>query len=83
MLFRSPTYYRHGYTPQVAKLLGDPAAIRWIESYAPTSTPQDPSGLGDVEGIVFAADVWKSVKRHWVLELQRLIRARRAASHER
>jgi hypothetical protein len=28
---------------------------------------------------VWAADVWYSVKRHWVLEAQRLIRARRAA----
>jgi len=26
-------------------------------------------------------DVWYSIKKHWVLELQRLIRARRAMQH--
>ena len=29
--------------------------------------------------ILWAAEVWHSIKKHWVLELQRLIRARRAA----
>jgi hypothetical protein len=32
--------------------------------------------------ILFAADVWFSVKKHWILELQRLIRARRATPHD-
>ena len=26
--------------------------------------------------ILWAADVWHSIKKHWVLELQRLIRAK-------
>jgi hypothetical protein len=30
------------------------------------------------ENILWAADVWYSIKKHWVLELQRLIRARNA-----
>jgi hypothetical protein len=29
----------------------------------------------------WAEDVWYSIKKHWVIELQRLIRARRALAH--
>ena len=29
--------------------------------------------------VMFAADVWHSIKKHWCLEAQQLIRARRAA----
>ena len=32
--------------------------------------------LGD---LYYAADNWHGIKKHWTLELQRLIRARRAA----
>jgi len=35
-----------------------------------------PQGTGD--NLLWAADVWFSVKKHWTLEAQRLIRARRA-----
>jgi hypothetical protein len=28
---------------------------------------------------MFAADVWHSIKKHWCLEAQQLIRAKRAA----
>jgi len=28
--------------------------------------------------VLWAADVWHSVKKHWTLEAQRLIRAKRA-----
>jgi hypothetical protein len=31
--------------------------------------------------ILWAADVWYSIKKHWVLELQRRIRAKRASAH--
>jgi hypothetical protein len=30
---------------------------------------------------MWAEDVWYSIKKHWVLELQRLIKARRAAAN--
>jgi hypothetical protein len=77
-----PTYYSHGKTPDLERLLSNPRAIEWINSYVPSSKPSDPEDIGDVKGIIFGADVWKSVKRHWVIELQRLIRARHAQSHE-
>ena len=71
----------HAHTPELTKVLGNRQAIDWIYSYAPSSQPAEPAGIGDVKGIVFGADVWKSVRRHWVIELQRLIRARRSQVH--
>ena len=41
---------------------------------AGVATP--PENAGD--GVLWAADVWYSVKKHWAIEVQRLIRARRA-----
>jgi pimeloyl-ACP methyl ester carboxylesterase len=76
-----PIYYSHGRTPDLERLLSNPRAIEWINNYVPGSNPTDPEDIGDVKGIIFGADVWKSVKRHWVIELQRLIRARRSQSH--
>jgi len=35
----------------------------------------------DSSHILWAADVWYSIKKNWVLELQRLIRAERLPSH--
>ena len=78
-----PTNYSHGRTPQLERLLSNPRAIEWINHYVPSPNPADPEDIGDVKGIIFGADVWKSVKRHWVIELQRLIRARRAQGHGR
>ena len=37
----------------------------------------------DSSDIVWAADIWHSVKKHWVLELQRLIRAKRNVANDR
>jgi hypothetical protein len=31
--------------------------------------------------LMWAEDVWFSIKKHWVLELQRLLRARRVLMH--
>jgi len=71
----------HATTPEIERLLSNPRAIEWINNYAPSSNPVEPQDIENPEGIIFGADVWKSVKRHWVIELQRLIRARRAQGH--
>lgn len=73
----------HGKTPDTERFLSDPRAVAWINNYVPTEKPSQPQEFANPEGIIFAADVWKSVKRHWVIELQRLIRARRSANHGR
>jgi len=51
-------------------------------------TPVDKFQLDDPDisnpktlNILWAEDVWFSIKKHWVLELQRLIRAKRALRH--
>ncbi len=73
----------HAVTPEIERLLSNPRAIAWINNYVPSSKPTEPQDIENPEGIIFGADVWKSVKRHWVIELQRLIRARRAQGHGR
>jgi len=79
-----PSTYSHAHTPELERLLHNRGAIDWINNYVQSDEPHDPENLpGDVKGIVFGADVWKSVKRHWVIELQRLIRARRARENGR
>ena len=73
----------HATTPEIERLLSNPRAIEWINNYVPSSKTAEPQDIENPEGIIFGADVWKSVKRHWVIELQRLIRARRAQGHGR
>jgi hypothetical protein len=53
----------------------------WIDAYAPDlPRAAETVPAGDNAGALWAADVWYSIKKHWCLELQRLIRARRAAA---
>jgi hypothetical protein len=73
-----PASYFHATVPAVQGLVDNKAARDWIEAYRPGEPP--PAAPPGTEGyaILWAADVWHSVKRHWTLEAQRLIRARRA-----
>jgi hypothetical protein len=78
-----PTKYRHGSIPDTKHLLKDPKMVDWINRYRPTndqvSRPElDVQFDGDSSHIIWAADVWFSIKKHWVLELQSSIRAKRA-----
>jgi hypothetical protein len=72
---------QHSTIPYTETLLGNPEAIRWVNSYQPTDRAREDLETNWDFGsqnarILWAADVWHSIKRHWVLELQRLIRAR-------
>ena len=50
----------------------DAPSVGWMRgAHQHVSLDLFPDGL-------WAADVWYSVKRHWALELQRLVRSRRA-----
>jgi hypothetical protein len=71
----------HLAMPRTRYLAGDPVTRAWIDSYHPASPlTAPPAGPGiDASNIVHAADIWYSVKKHWCLEAQRLISARRAA----
>jgi hypothetical protein len=75
-----PAWYNHVTAPTVHDLPEDPAVRAWISAYAPGKeagpVPLEDSG----RSVLWAADVWYSVKKYWCLEAQRLIRARRAAT---
>ncbi len=68
----------HLTLPRVAELALDPATRDWIDRYVPgTPVAPPPVAHTDTENLLHAADIWHSVKKHWCLEAQRLIRARR------
>ena len=75
-----PTEYKHSSIPDTKHLLNDPKMVDWINRYRPTEEPVTTAKLdaqfdADSSHILWAADVWYSIKKHWVLELQRLIRS--------
>ena len=78
---RLPSSYRHGSIPDTKHLLESQQVKDWINRYHPADkwldTPQPDAKLAP-DHILWAADVWYSIKKHWVLELQRLLRAKPA-----
>ena len=81
-----PATDRHGTVPDTKHLLNNPKLVDWISNYRPAkelvSRPKlDVKVDGDSRNVIWAADSWYSIKKHWVLELQRQIRARRAQPH--
>ena len=83
---RLPTYYKHGGVPNNVHLLKSQQIMDWLNNYHPNDKPYDEPRLevkfdADSKNILWAEDVWYSIKKHWVLELQRLLRARRLHDH--
>ncbi len=71
---RLPTHYHHGSVPDARHLAQNPEIVEWINQYNPFSPPDSaPDFSSDSRNILWAADVWFSIKKHWVLELQRWI----------
>lgn len=79
-----PDSYSHLFVPLTASLPRDPAVREWINAWTPGSD-EDPSTLPAEaqEHVLWAADVWYSVKRHWCLEAQHLVRAARSRGSEK
>jgi hypothetical protein len=74
-----PASYSHVFVPGTAHLAEDPAMRAWIDAFDPRVPANwTPPPELDRASVLWAADVWHSVKKHWTLEAQRLIRARRA-----
>ena len=67
----------HVDLPRVADLATNPATRDWIDRYTPGTTAPMPDVSIDTSNLLLAADVWYSVKKHWCLEAQQVIRARR------
>ena len=77
-----PASYGHAAIPDTRRLADSQEVRDWINNYTPALHPKsDPKLNGDTRHILWAADVWYSIKKHWVLELQRVIRAKRALAH--
>jgi len=74
-----PVTYSHVFVPAAGKLPENPEVRDWINDYVP-SGKHDTSSLPveAAQHVLWAADVWYSVKKHWCLEAQRLIRAERS-----
>jgi hypothetical protein len=74
-----PAWYNHVLFPITEDLATNPVARPWIDRYVPDRytkpVPLEDSG----RSVLWAADVWYGVKKHWCIEAQRLILARRAA----
>ncbi len=73
-----PAWYNHVLFPISQDLAGNPQVRAWVDRYAPdhyaTPVPLEEAG----RSVLWVADVWYEVRKHWCLEAQRLIRARRA-----
>lgn len=71
-----PLGHDHYFVPGTAYLGDDPDARRWISEYQIT---QDEGTMtapaGPAPNIVWAAEMWASVRKHWCLEVQRMVRA--------
>ena len=73
-----PPTASHIRLPLAKELALDPVTHAWIDEYSPAHVPPPPVAPGvDLANLTHAADVWYSVKKHWCLEAQRLIRALR------
>lgn len=80
---RLPSTYSHVTVPTTKHLAESEEIREWINDYAPSDEPElDREFSASSSNILWAADVWHSVKKHWVLELQNLILAKRAAGRD-
>ncbi|MBK7331486.1 MAG: hypothetical protein IPI87_03395 [Betaproteobacteria bacterium] len=75
-----PAAYNHVFVPVSHDLAAHPEVRSWINEYAPgrQAEASDPPGVSG-GAVLWVADVWYSIKKHWVIESQRAILARRAA----
>jgi pimeloyl-ACP methyl ester carboxylesterase len=74
-----PAEYSHVFVPVTAQLTEDPAMRAWINAYDPEDEAgRAPLPQSDSSNVLFAADVWHTIKRHWAREAQRFVRASRA-----
>jgi pimeloyl-ACP methyl ester carboxylesterase len=77
---RLPASCSHSEIPFVGDFPEDEQFREWIEQYQPpqpeTEIPPPLGGYGSKQGrLIWAAEVWHGIKKHWVSELQRVIRA--------
>ena len=72
-----PADYSHVFVVSTSALARDPAMREWLNAYVPGRTTEPPANARSIDNSLWAADVWYSIKKHWVLEAQKFVRARR------
>jgi len=81
---RLPNGYSHATVPASEHLLESQEIVNWINDYTPTNRPTlDVKFDSNSKHILYAADAWHDIRKHWVIELQRVIRAERDLRDER
>ena len=73
-----PAGYSHVGIPRTAHLAANTVTRAWIDAYVPGAqvAPMPDAAAVETTNLVHAADIWYSVKKHWCLAGQRLLRAR-------
>jgi hypothetical protein len=82
-----PSTYSHTTIPRTKHLLRSQRLRDWINDYRPSEKSIVKLKLteqfdANASHILWAADVWYSFKKHWVIELQRWIHAKRGEPYE-
>lgn len=74
-----PATASHLTLPVAKDFALDPVTREWINRYAPSSAapPLPTNSRLNLANLLHAADIWYSVKKHWCMEAQQLIRSRR------
>ncbi|HYN59741.1 MAG TPA: hypothetical protein VET87_09325 [Rubrivivax sp.] len=71
-----PIGYSHVFVVSTSHLARDPVMREWINAYVPGQPADLPANATSTESSLWAADVWYHIKKHWVLEAQKVVRAR-------
>jgi hypothetical protein len=78
-----PIGYSHVTVPNTDYLVDEPTKRDWINAYNGGKVDAATIPGGDDSHVLWAADIWHSIKKHWCLEAQRLIRAQRESDETR
>lgn len=75
-----PAGYLHVTVPVTHHLPQNAALRKYVDDYRATTEKPDEATMPGTysDNFYYAADNWHGIKKHWVLEAQRLVKARRA-----
>lgn len=77
-----PGNYNHVFIPVTSHLAETKELRDAINAYTPVEESHlDVQFESESKNILWAADVWHSIKKHWTLELKRLIEAKQRMQH--
>ncbi len=80
---RLPADYSHVTVAATSHLAREPVMRDWLNAYRPGEAKGVPELEARSDNALWAADVWFHVKKHWALEAQRVVRAKRTLGEAR